>query len=328
MLELLNPTLSSAASAVADMARFRLKVAVTPQHKKPALVAQRFMSPSRRDKLLTPQALMADVRRFAPDWERRLGPADKIEARMQALLKDQRTNELALGNDQIKLYRWEPTKKPAKGSPARHALLSHGWESYALSYALVVERLRDLGYTVHAMDHVGHGASSGTYSGLPRFAEVLADVTQHLGKQGIHIDLGIGHSLGAGSWLAAVTKLGCTPKRLLLLAPFIDTPELLGSWLKLHGLSQSLRPDMQAAMMDLHGECPLEFSDMDIAQLASRLSVPTTIVQDPKDFIAPMRHSRNLAKANSLVQCIAAPGAGHVGVLFDDVTLDTLATMV
>lgn len=203
-------------------------------------------------------------------------------------------------------------------------ILTAANKSYALSYALVIERLLALGYTVHAMDHAAHGESEGTVAGLPRFAEVVRDVSQHLAGQGIRIDLGVGHSLGAGAWLMACTKLGVEPGRLLLLAPFIDTPELLDAWLKLHGLSTRHRPDLQRAMQALHGPSPMDFPDMAIETLASRLTVPTTIVQDSGDFIAPMRHSRRLATASDRVRCISAPGAGHVGVLFHPDTLKAL----
>jgi pimeloyl-ACP methyl ester carboxylesterase len=326
MMELLNPSLPSAARAIAGMARFRLKVATTSRAKQPALVAERFMTPSRRDNRVTVPALMADLRRFAPDFEHELGAQADLEPRMAELLASAKRSTLALrakhGDERIVLYRWEPTnestKKPAK---PRHALLCHGWESYALSYALIIERLRELGYTVHAFDHAAHGDSSGTYSGLPRFAEVLRDVVALLEADGIEIDLGLGHSLGAGAWLLGNTKLGIRAKRLVLLAPFIDTPELLNSWLKIHGLSSSLRPDMQTAMMALHGPSPMDFPDMEIANLAARLTIPTTVVQDPKDFVAPMRHPKKLAAATPLVQCVATPGAGHVGVLFHPLAL-------
>jgi pimeloyl-ACP methyl ester carboxylesterase len=324
VLELLNPSLPSAAMAIADIAKFRVKVALTPAKRKSMVIAERFLSPSRRDGDATPQRLLADLRRFAPDWQSRLSSAPKLEERMARLIADCKTIELSLGADTVKLYSWQPSQKTLTQTRQRHALLSHGWESYALSYALIIERLLALGYTVHAMDHVAHGASSGKHSGLPRFAEVTRDVMRYLAAQGINVELGIGHSLGAGGWLLSATKLASAPQRLLLLAPFIDTPELLGSWLKLHGLSKDMRPGMQEAMMAIHGPSPMEFADMDIPNLAKRLTVPTTIVQDPKDFVAPMRHSRNLAKANPLVNCIKAEGAGHVGVLFDEVALAAL----
>jgi pimeloyl-ACP methyl ester carboxylesterase len=327
VLELLNPSLPGAARALTDIARFRLKVATTSAARKPALVAQRFMTPSRRAQRLTAPALMADLKRFAPDWQKRLDTGGDLERRVTELFASTQTSELELashhGAQQVQLYRWSPRRSP-KGR-ARHALLSHGWESYALSYALMIERLLDLGYTVHAMDHAAHGHSGGEHSGLPRFAEVLRDVAAHLQAQGVAIDLGVGHSLGGGAWLMGATKLGVKVKQLLLLAPFIDTPELLDAWLKLHGLSTSLRPAMQDAMMALHGPTPMDFPDMDIDTLAARLTVPTTIVQDPKDFVAPMRHSRRLAKASPLVRCVSADGAGHVGVLFDGAAMQALS---
>ncbi|KAK6021815.1 hypothetical protein OSTOST_12506 [Ostertagia ostertagi] len=326
MLELLKPSLPGAARALADMARFRLQVALTPSARQPALLAQRFMTPTRRDKPVSASAVMADLQRFAPDWASRLAVQGDLPSRVESLFERMHTETLATpardGAERLQLYRWTPPR--GKATPARHALLSHGWESYALSYALVIERLLALGYTVHAMDHAAHGASEGRVSGLPRFAEAVRDVTQHLAGQGIGIELGVGHSLGGGAWLMACTRLGVTPQRLLLLAPFIDTPELLDAWLKLHGLSSRHRPDMQQAMQALHGPSPMDFPDMAIETLARRLTVPTTIVQDPADFIAPMKHSRRLAKASAQVRCVPAAGAGHVGVLSHPTVLDAL----
>jgi pimeloyl-ACP methyl ester carboxylesterase len=322
MLELLNPSLPGAARALADIARFRLRVAATPAKRVPALIAQRFMSPNRRFASGAVDTLLADLQRFAPNWQGQLGSQAALRQRMTQLIARMHTQTLSLGGQRVALYQWQP--EPHQAGVVRHALLSHGWESYALSYALVIERLLALGYTVHAMDHVAHGASEGQLSGLPRFAEVLCDVSKHLAAQGVAIDLGIGHSLGAGAWLMAATKLGAVPQRLLLLAPFIDTPELLGKWLKLQGLSLNWRPSMQEAMMALHGPSPMEFADMEIDNLAARLQVPTWVVQDPKDFVAPMRHARRLAQRNPLVRCVSVEQAGHVGVLFAQQTFEAL----
>jgi pimeloyl-ACP methyl ester carboxylesterase len=326
MLELLNPSLPGAARAMADLARFRLRYAVTPAAQTSALIARRFMTPSRRDAQISAQHLLADLRRFAPEWSDRLGTDAQLSARMTALLAARQCSHLQDKGDTVVLHQWQPVAgAPKRGARAPHALLSHGWESYGLSYALVIERLRELGFAVTAVDHVAHGESGGDTSGLPRFAEVLHTVAQHLAGQGIGIDLGVGHSLGGGAWLMAATRLGVQPRQLLLLAPFIDTPELLGKWLKLHGLPQSAREGMQHAMLALHGPTTMAFADMDTSALAARLSVPTTVLQDPKDFIAPMRHARRLAEANPLVRCVKAPGVGHVGVLFHPTTLDALA---
>jgi pimeloyl-ACP methyl ester carboxylesterase len=330
MIELLNPSLPGAARAVAGIAAFRLRVAATPAARKPELVARRFMTPARRNTEASAQRLLADLRRFAPEGFAKLGAPAELALRLNRLLQGMQRETLTLHNDRVLLYRWQPERQPGREperigrAQPRHALLSHGWESDALSFALVIERLLARGYTVHALDHVAHGASSGVHSGLPRFAEVLRDVAGHLHAQGVSIDLGVGHSLGAGAWLMAATRLGVSAGRLVLLAPFIDTPELLGKWLTLHGLPAGMRPAMQEAMMALHGPGPLQFGDMAIGTLASRLRPPTVVVQDPKDFVAPMRHSRELARHCDRVRCVAAPHSGHVGVLFAPETLQAL----
>jgi pimeloyl-ACP methyl ester carboxylesterase len=315
MLELLNPTLPGAARAMADMARFRALYACTPASRASQLLAKRFMSPVQQKGPVTTERLLSDLKRFGGDWYGRLGTTTELAARVDKVLADRRLSTLVDKGEKIVLHQWQPSKRARRGAP-RCALLSHGWESYGLSYALVIERLRSLGYAVNVIDHAAHGESEGEYSGLPRFAEVLVRVSHHLQECGSRVDLGVGHSLGGGAWLMAATKLGLTPGRLLLLAPFIDTPELLGKWLRLHGVPVSARAGMQEAMLALHGPTPMAFDDMNLEMIAARLKVPTTIVQDREDFIAPARHALHLARLNPLVRNLPADGAGHVGVLF------------
>lgn len=132
MLELLKPSLPGAARALADMARFRLQVALTPSARQPALLAQRFMTPTRRDKPVSASAVMADLQRFAPDWASRLAVQGDLPSRVESLFERMHTETLATpardGAERLQLYRWTPPR--GKATPARHALLSHGWESY------------------------------------------------------------------------------------------------------------------------------------------------------------------------------------------------------
>jgi len=81
-----------------------------------------------------------------------------------------------------------------RGTPL---LLVHGVGSSTGTWADLIERLRDAGRTVVAVDLLGHGDSghgNGDFS-LGSNASRLRDLLDHLGIAGVHL---VGHSLGGG----------------------------------------------------------------------------------------------------------------------------------
>lgn len=59
---------------------------------------------------------------------------------------------------------------PADGDPKAVILLAHGYAEHAGRYGHVASRLTAAGYAVYAIDHWGHGKSSGTMGFVPSFS--------------------------------------------------------------------------------------------------------------------------------------------------------------
>ena len=65
----------------------------------------------------------------------------------------------------LNVTRWLPT-----GDPKAVVLLAHGYAEHAGRYGHVAARLTAAGYAVYAVDHWGHGKSSGTMGFVPAFS--------------------------------------------------------------------------------------------------------------------------------------------------------------
>src|SRR6201999_2421848 len=90
----------------------------------------------------------------------------------------------------LAVYRW---------GDGPSVLLVHGWGGSAGQMTAFGEPLREAGFSVVAFHAPGHGASTGSWLAIPRFAAALAAVARFHGPlHGI-----IAHSLGGPAALMA-----------------------------------------------------------------------------------------------------------------------------
>jgi alpha-beta hydrolase superfamily lysophospholipase len=111
-------------------------------------------------------------------------------------------------------------------APRAMVMLVHGLGEHAGRYAHVAARLNALGFSVHAADHYGHGASSGKRGALPdvmRLVDDLARVTDHVraGRPGLPLVL-LGHSLGGLVAASFVARSVRPVDGLVLSSPALD----------------------------------------------------------------------------------------------------------
>src|SRR5207244_5983572 len=88
----------------------------------------------------------------------------------------------------IATWRWGARDAPA-------VILAHGWGGYAAQMRAFVFPLLSAGYQVIAYDQPGHGVSEGRLTGLPDFADLLAEPAWPHGEARAFI----GHSLGGAA---------------------------------------------------------------------------------------------------------------------------------
>ncbi|SCK62260.1 Lysophospholipase, alpha-beta hydrolase superfamily [Variovorax sp. HW608] len=112
------------------------------------------------------------------------------------------------------------------GAARAVVVVVHGLGEHAGRYAHVADRLNDWGFEVRAVDHYGHGASSGARGGLPTVDRLLDDLALVIDDtRQTHPALPLvllGHSLG-GLVAASFVARGVRPvDALVLSSPALD----------------------------------------------------------------------------------------------------------
>src|SRR5881392_1595156 len=97
------------------------------------------------------------------------------------------------------------------------------------------------GYQVIAYDQPAHGVSEGRLTGLPDFAEVLAEVAWHYGE----VRAVIGHSLGAAAGLA-LARHKVRVDKVVLVSPPGDLVGYSRRFARCHWMPEAVRRAMQS----------------------------------------------------------------------------------
>jgi alpha-beta hydrolase superfamily lysophospholipase len=124
------------------------------------------------------------------------------------------------GVGDVRLYTqcWLPDE-----DPKAVVVISHGLAEHSGRYHALAERLVARGYAAYAMDHRGHGRSSGARANIQRFAHVVADFDTFAGHAarehpGLPVFV-LGHSMGGAIAFASASRLQDSLCGLVLSAP-------------------------------------------------------------------------------------------------------------
>ncbi|NJM42939.1 MAG: hypothetical protein HC858_01115 [Brachymonas sp.] len=144
--------------------------------------------------------LQADSQRFfgwnAAQWQSQ-------QPSVNELLESAVHGQMLHDGLRVHTYFWKATGAQKRG----RILLCHGWEGYALNFALLIQMARSAGYEVHAFDHLAHGRSEGAHSGLPIALSTLLAMAKQVSQTAGPLDLRRGalagrrgRVLGGGAW--------------------------------------------------------------------------------------------------------------------------------
>ncbi len=319
MLEMLNPTGGDMLRFAAQVLKVRKQINIAMKLDKSraqALVVELFCSPPESARTLPDVArLRADSMRYfgwkAAQWKAH-------DASLNDMVSSAKHSSLMHDGLKVHCYQWQPVS----GKPIGRMLLCHGWEGYALNFALLIQKARQAGYEVHAFDHLAHGRSEGTLSGLPIALETLLAVAAHVQKTAGPIDLLVGHSLGGGAASWAVANGAIRAKRLALIAPFYDTHKLSNQWAMAHLLSEEIRALLESGLEAASGRTFADFMPDALAAQYAKHKTPVLIVHDRSDKITSFRNSAELAQKASNVRLHEAHKLGHIAVLADEASMN------
>lgn len=126
-------------------------------------------------------------------------------------------------------------KKPAKDHH-KAIILLHGYAEYTDRYRSFITRLSNEGYHVFAIDHVGHGRSSGTQALISSVSDLTSDVSewfvtlkQNYPEMQWYV---FGHSMGGGIAIDFALKHQSELKAMILSAPLIVLPDTVPEFVK------------------------------------------------------------------------------------------------
>jgi pimeloyl-ACP methyl ester carboxylesterase len=321
MLEMLNPTGLDVLRFAVEVAKVRRQLNRAMKQDPVAaraLAVQLFCAPpasARRPPNL--ERLHDDAKRFfgwtPTQWRQH-------EGALRALIDSAQTSTVMHEGAKVHAYRWAPAGARGRSAPVRgRMLLCHGWEGYALNFALLIQKAVQAGYEVHAFDHLAHGHSEGTQSGLPIVLATLLTIAKHVEKTAGPIDVLVGHSLGgaACAWAAANRAFGV--RGLVLLAPFYDTHHLSGMWAKAHLLSEEIRASLQAGLEEGSGKTFDDFMPPALARgFDAQPGLPVLVLHDKADKVTSFRHSAALAASAKTVILHKVSALGHIALLADE----------
>lgn len=234
-----------------------------------------------------------------------LTPPRTRDAAASALdLVDARSSFLEHKGRQIAMWRWGSRDAPA-------VVLAHGWGGYAAQMRAFVFPLVQAGYRVIAYDQPAHGVSEGRLTGLPDFADVLAEVA------GIHGSVAavVAHSLGGAAAALALANGKASFKKVVLVSPPSDLVGYSRRFARWYWMPEAVRKGMQAAIEERYG---VRWENLEVPRVAPRLSAKALVIHDRDDRLMPWTHGATVARHWPGAKLMSTEGLGHRRILSDE----------
>jgi pimeloyl-ACP methyl ester carboxylesterase len=213
----------------------------------------------------------------------------------------------------IVTWRWGSREAPA-------VLLAHGWGGNAAQMRGFVFPLLSAGYRVIAFDQPAHGVSEGKLTGLPDFADVLAEVAWHNGG----VAAVIAHSMGGAATAIAIAR-GLRVGRVVTVGASLDVSFYSQQFARWYWMPQRALAAMQAAVEERFG---VPWSELEMTRLAPRLNTPALMIHDRSDRLIPWRQGATFARNWPGARFLSTRGLGHRRILQDQSVISAAAQFI
>ena len=241
---------------------------------------------------------------LAGAWaERRfLTPPRPRDAAATALdLIDARQSYIEHKHRLISTWRWGSRDAPA-------VLLVHGWGGNAAQMRGFAFPLLQAGYRVIAYDQPAHGVSEGRLTGLPDFADVLAEVAAHHGQ----VEAVIAHSLGGPAAALALAGGKSAFRKVVLVSPPADLVGYSRRFARWYWIPETVRKAMQRAIEERYG---VLWEDLEVQRVAPRLSASALVIHDRDDRMTPWTQGAKVARLWPGARLLLTDALGHGRIL-------------
>lgn len=246
---------------------------------------------------------------LAGAWAERLfltPPRSRHAAATALDLIDARASFVPHKGRAIATWRWGSRDAPA-------VLLAHGWGGHAAQMRPFVFPLLSAGWRVIAYDQPAHGVSEGRLTGLPDFAEVLAEVAAYHGE----VRAVVAHSLGGAAAALALANGRIDLASVVLVSPPADMVGYSRRFARWHWMPEPVRRAMQTAIEERYG---VLWESLDVRRLAAspRLKARALVVHDRDDGVVPWTQGAQVAQHWPGARLLSTDGLGHGRILADD----------
>jgi len=209
------------------------------------------------------------------------------------------------------------------GSGNKVIIVSHGWGDTSESFQQMIITLTQQGYTVAAIDHIGHGKSSGNKSHLLSFIETLELLIEQFNEERIRVDAIIGHSMGAIATLNLPSYL-LKNKKIILISSPIKFFELMFDKVEQAGISRKLLSRVLENISYKYGKTWQQLSS---ESNRDKLALDLTFIHDRQDSYAPFNDVSNFLKQEKTT-LIETEGLGHRRILGDTNVIDNITQVL
>lgn len=253
-------------------------------------------------------------------------PRRKLDAVDVPVVARANQRKLSVAQGTVAALEWLPSgvtvPSEVTAVPLPTVLLLHGWGSHAARFGHFVDPLTAAGYRVVGIDAPAHGTSTGKRSDLGQFRRALGVALHEFAPvTGI-----VAHSMGAN---AAVWQLAEEPHSDVRALVVIGMPRDAAYMMESFALVLDLRADVAQRLRKLFtqrfGATPEQFSSH---ALAARLAVPTLVVHDADDDVAPADHAREFAALLRHSHYRETSGLNHSGALRHAGTIDEIVAFL
>ena len=202
-------------------------------------------------------------------------------------------------------------------------IVSHGWADNSESFQHMISSLTSQGYCVAAVDHIGHGKSSGKTSHLLSFIETLEVLIDHFNERRASVSAIIGHSMGAVATLNLPTHL-LMDKKIILISSPIKFFELMFEKVERVGIAKKMLIQVLESISKQYGKT---WRQLGLENHRDKLKLDLTFIHDKEDRYAPFSDLENFLNHDQ-TPLLATEGLGHRRILGDTSVIENITQVL
>ncbi len=209
------------------------------------------------------------------------------------------------------------------GKGNKVVIVSHGWGDTSNSFQEMIISLTQQGYVVAAIDHIGHGKSSGNQSHLLSFIETLELLIEQFNEERIQVDAIIGHSMGAIATLNLPDYILQNKKVILISSP-IKFFEIMFNKVEQVGISSKLLKRVLNSISYKYGKT---WQQLTTENNRNKLTSNFTFIHDRHDKYAPFIDVTQFLQQEKTT-LIETEGLGHRRILSDTKVINNISQVL